>query len=400
MVDRQAANAQGVEPLGWGTAGLRRATITLALAQLLSWGALFYGFGTVAPAITAETGWSTAVVAGAFSVGLLVSGLAAPGVARALGTRDPRSVLAAGSAVGIAGMLLFATATSIPFLYLAWIVIGLAMAATLYEPAVVVLVALDPARRRRSLTTLTVIAGLASTAFSPLGSWLTEGYGWRPATAILGVSAGVVTLVLHAGVLPPVRAAIARADLQPSATALADPRVRRLRAAVVLEQGAIVASGAHLIGLLVAGGVSLGTAGLVLGAVGIGKVPGRLLLLGPILRFGTARLAAGCNLLLLAALAVPLLSTTRPVLLAAGVTVGVASGPITVLRSLLLVELVGVAPFAAVSARLQRATTMARAGAPLALGALVTVAGWTWAWWLLLAALAAAAERYFAASRT
>lgn len=352
-------------PSGWGSSGLRRATFTLAFAQLLSWGALFYGFGIVAPAMTADTGWSTAAVAGAFSLGLLISGLVAPAVAAALATRDPRAVLACGSVLGIAGMVLFAAAPNIVVLYAAWTVIGLAMAATLYEPAVSVLVALDPARRHRSLTALTVIAGLASSAFAPLGGWHTAGLGWRAATAILGVAGGSATLLLHGAVLPPIRAQMARANLRASAgAAIVDPRVRRLRAAVVFEQGAIVASGAHLIGLLVASEVSLGTAGLVLGLVGIGKVPGRLLLLGPILRFGLARLAAGCNLLQLLALAVPLFSTATVSLVVAALIVGVASGPLTVLRSLLLVEIVGVASFPAVSARLQRATTFGRAGAP------------------------------------
>lgn len=187
---------------------------------------------------------------------------------------------------------------------------------------------------------MTVIAGLASTAFAPLGGWLTDELGWRGATAILGSVGGSITLVLNVAVLPPVRAHLARAGLRvtvdpPSLAA----RVRRLR-----------------------------TAGVVLGAIGIGKVPGRLLLFGPVLRFGLARLSAGCGVLQLVALTVPLVSTAPLALVGAALLVGMASGPITVLRSLVVVEMVGVSSFAAVSARLQRATTMARAGAPVAGG--------------------------------
>ena len=60
---------------GGGRSALRRATLTLAIAQLVSWGVLFYGFAVTAPEITDDTGWSDGVVAGAFSLGLLISGL-------------------------------------------------------------------------------------------------------------------------------------------------------------------------------------------------------------------------------------------------------------------------------------------------------------------------------------
>ncbi|HEX2274493.1 MAG TPA: hypothetical protein VHG90_11535 [Acidimicrobiales bacterium] len=98
------ARAAADTPLdGWGSPALRRATLTLSVTQLLSWGVLFYGFAVVAPEITSDTGWSESLVAGAFSLGLGVAGLAAPAVARALGRHDARTVLTAGSVVGASG---------------------------------------------------------------------------------------------------------------------------------------------------------------------------------------------------------------------------------------------------------------------------------------------------------
>lgn len=61
---------------------------------------------------------------------------------------------------------------------------------------------------------------------------------------------------------------------------------------------------------------------------------------------------------------------------------------------LLVVELVGPAPYAAVSAHLQRATTLARAGAPLAIGAGAATFGWPATWVVALGAFACATERY------
>jgi hypothetical protein len=70
-----------------------------------------------------------------------------------------------------------------------------------------------------------------------------------------------------------------------------------------------------------------------------------------------------------------------------------------VLRPLIVVDLVGAAPFAATNARLQRATTLARAAAPLLLGLAATAFGWPVAWAGCLAAFAAAGERYLALGR-
>jgi hypothetical protein len=65
-----------------------------------------------------------------------------------------------------------------------------------------------------------------------------------------------------------------------------------------------------------------------------------------------------------------------------------------VLRPLLVVELVGPGPFAAISAHLQRATTIPRAGSPLAIGAGAAVAGWPITWVVAIAAFGVAAVGY------
>ena len=80
--------------------------------------------------------------------------------------------------------------------------------------------------------------------------------------------------------------------------------------------------------------------------------------------------------------------TSNLVLFPAMFVVGSASGATTVLRPLIVVELVGAAPFAATNARIQRASTIARAAAPLVLGIAATAFGWPIAWAGCLAAFA------------
>ena len=299
---------------GWGSSALRRTTLTLAISQLVSWGVLFYGFAVTSSAIRDDTGWSEALVSGAFALGLLIAGLGAQPVARALARHDPRLVLTTGSLLGLLGMVGFAVAPTPIALYLAWTVIGLAMAATLYEPAMAVLVALDPARRYRTLTVVTVAGGLASTVFAPLGAWLVDSLGWRQALAVLGVSGGVFTALLHAVVLPAphAHAADTRVSHQPAPPF--DRPLRRLRDAVILEQAAMIATTAYLIALLVDEGVPLATASAALAAMGLGKVGGRLLLLGPIGRRSLTLLATIATVIQLAGLALPLGVTTSWIL--------------------------------------------------------------------------------------
>jgi MFS family permease len=381
-----------IEP-GWGSAALRRATLTLAVTQLVSWGVLFYGFAVVAPSVVDDTGWSETAVAGAFSVGLLVSGLAAPAVAATLSRRDPRVVLTGGSVLGVAGMLLFAGAQHVAVLYIAWVVIGLAMAATLYEPAMAVVVALDPARRHRTLAVLTVAGGLASTVFAPVGGVLVDHFGWRSALVVLAVAGGVGTALLHVAAMP--AAPRLAAPPEPVSPAMFQLRsVRRLRTALLFEQAAVLATTAHLIGLLVDSGATLGYAGATLGVMGLGKVAGRVLLLGPKHGRSLLALAALCNVVQFVGLAVPLATTQNAALFGSAAVVGAASGATTVLRPLLVVDLVGPRAFAAVNARLQRSTTISRAAAPFALGAGVTAVGWRVSWLVAIAAFGAAAERY------
>ena len=363
------------------------------MTQLVSWGVLFYGFAVVAPEVTATTGWSESVVAGAFSVGLLVSGVAAPAVATLLARHDPRLVLGAGSVIGVVGMLAFAGAEHLAVLYVAWIVIGIAMSATLYEPAMAVLVALDPGRRHHTLTTVTVAGGLASTVFAPLGGLLVDDLGWRAALVVLAIGGGLFTTLLHVVALPSSPVEL-RPAVVPKGELVWSPAVRRLRVAVLFESAAVLATTAHLIGLLVDRDVTLAIAGAALGIMGVGKVAGRLLLLGAVGRRPLTLLAGACNVVQGIGLAVPLLTTATVPLFVSAAIVGAGSGATTVLRPLIVVDLVGPGPFAQVNARLQRSTTLSRAASPFIVGAGAATLGWGPTWSLTLVCFAVAAERY------
>lgn len=378
-----------------GPPELRRATIALAITQLISWGALYYAFAVVAPAMAGQSGWGITAVSGAFSVGLLSSGLSAPLVAAMLGRYGPRAVMTTGSLLQIVAMTLWAASSSVAMLYAAWILMGLAMAGTLYEPAIVVLAVLDARRMRDTIATVTVAGGLASAVWVPLTHYLIEALDWRAAVAVLGGVSGAATAVLHARYLP------AHLPAQQDSPRSAPPRahthaIRWLRLAYFLEQGSAVAATALLVTMLIDRGVQPQLAGLVLASSGVGKVAGRMLLAGRIGGAAPARIAAGATALNAIAMLSMLAVTSTPWLYATGLASGAAAGSSSVLRPLIVAAYSPLSAFAATNARLQFSATFARALGPIVIASTASHAGWTGGWVLLVAGLLAAAAVYAA----
>jgi predicted MFS family arabinose efflux permease len=383
------------ESIRSGPPELRQATAALAITQLISWGVLYYAFAVVAPAMARQPGWGVTAVSGAFSVGLLVSGLSARAVAAMLGRLGPRVTMTAGSLLAIVATTLWASASSVAMLYAAWALIGAAMAATLYEPAIVVLALLDSGRMRRTITAVTVAGGLASTVFVPLTQYLVETLDWRAAVAVLGCGGGAVTAALHARHLP--RHVSVQPETPTSPRALTRSRaMRRLRLAYLLEQASAVAASALVVTMLIDRGVDPRAAGFVLASSGVGKVAGRVVLAGRIGRASPELLAAGAAALHAIAVVSMLASAATPWLYLAGVACGAASGTSSVLRPLIVARHVPLHSFAAANARLQGWVTAARALGPLIVGGTAAHTGWTGAWAVVVGGLTTAAGAFAA----
>src|SRR5215208_1710983 len=148
-----------------------------------------------------ELGWSRTAVTGAYSLGLLVSALAAPLAGRWLDRHGPRGIMTLGSMAGAVLLLGWAAVEDLLVFYLVWVGIGVAMAATLYEPAFAVLAKWFERSRARALLLVTLVGGLASTIFLPLSAWLIEAQGWRGALFALAAILALLTILPHALVL-------------------------------------------------------------------------------------------------------------------------------------------------------------------------------------------------------
>lgn len=171
---------------------------TLCVTEIVSWGVLFYAFPVALPSIVSQSGWSATVVSGAFSVGLLAAAGAGIGVGRLLDQRGPRLVMTTGSVAATVAVIVIALAPNPGTFMAGWLLAGLAQAAVLYPPAFAALTRWYGVARVRALTTLTLVAGLASTVFAPVTAVLLEQLGWRHAYLVLATVLGIVTIPAHA----------------------------------------------------------------------------------------------------------------------------------------------------------------------------------------------------------
>ena len=185
-------------------AGRPRAVIVAALGviQIFAWGSTYYLMAVMAGPIAADTGWSTAALSAGLSAGLLVAGLAAPAAGRLIQATGGRPVLAGGMVLFAAGLMLLAAAPNIAVYLAAWAVLGLGMAAGLYDAAFSTLGCLFGRDARAAITQLTLWGGFASTICWPISAWLVEAAGWRGACLAYAALHLCVTLPASLLLLP------------------------------------------------------------------------------------------------------------------------------------------------------------------------------------------------------
>jgi MFS family permease len=228
---------------------MRYPVAALGVTQILGYGALFYAFPVAVPAIAADLGVSREWLFAAFSLGLLGGGLVAPHTGRLMDRIGAARLMTWGSVAAATVLAALALAPANPWAVGA-LIVGLELVAVCvtYDAAFATLATLRGAAARRSITHLTLIAGLASTLFWPLTGFLVEWVGWR---ATYGVYAG-----LHLLLALPLHAALARslpeAVAPPRPGAPAVPSFPPVSAARRKAAFALLATSFTLTGMLIA----------------------------------------------------------------------------------------------------------------------------------------------------
>lgn len=384
------------EPAPLEPRALRRVLGVLSTTQIVSWGVLYYAFPVVAPAIGRTTGWSPSMVTGAFSLSLLMAAIAGVPVGRAIDRFGPRWVMTAGSSLAVPAVLAVAWAPSYPAFVAAWLVTGVATSALLYPPAFAALTRWGGRNRVRSITALTLVAGLASTVFAPLTAVLEESFGWRHTYAVLAVVLAVVTIPAHWFGLrhpwaPDRRQHVDRAGVAVRAVWRTPPFLVLLAAMSAMSL-CVYAVVINLVPLLTERGLSLREAAVALGLVGVGQVTGRL-------GYGWfahhtsigGRTAVVFSTVVVTTVVLAKLSGPAIVFLMVSVLVGVSRGVFTLIQATAVSDRWGTVRFGHINAIMSTPIMLAAAAAPWAGSALAEVVGSYSAAFLVLAGVAGVA---------
>jgi MFS family permease len=370
------------QPGALDAAGLRRVVVVLSTVQIVSWGVLYYAFAAVQASITADTGWSAMAVTGAFSLAQVVAGGVGIWVGRHIDAYGPRRVMTAGSLVAVPGVLGVALAPGLVWFYLGWALVGAAMAGTLYPPAFAALTRWGGARRVGALTTLTLVAGLASTVFVPLATALDGWLGWRGAYLVLLGALALVTVPLHwFGLAHPwetheQRAASGSHPPTSVRTVSRSTPFLLLMVANALTALAVFAVVVNTVPMLLERGLSPELAAWALGLGGVGQVIGRL----GYARFASVTTVTQRGVVVVGAVAVTtaalaLAPDSAALLVVVGMFVGLARGVYTLVQATAVTDRWGPSAYGTLNGILTAPMLAATALAPFAGAALAHLLG-------------------------
>lgn len=349
---------------------------------------MYYGFPVFLAAMETDLAASRVAITGAFTVGMAVAALAALPVGRWLDRRGPWGLMTMGSCLGAALVLAWSQVSGVLGLYVVWTLMGLALAATLYEPAFGAVVRWFPTDHRdRALTVVTLAGALASTIFMPISAGFLQHWGWRPALLGLAAILAVVTIPLHALVLrrqPPhftrdgaaKAGAVPRGPGVPLGVAARTPIFWALSLAFSIGSFSTAAVTVHLIPYMVERGHAAAAVAIAIGWMGAMQIPGRLLFVAVAGRFGPLGVTMAVFLAQALGLGLVALAPSLPGGLVLVIAVlGAANGMATLARATTLAELFGPAHYATISGAVALGANGARALGPVGAAVLYTLLG-------------------------
>jgi MFS family permease len=347
-----------------------RAIPVLGITQIVAWGTIYYSPVLTVPLIAAERDWSITFAMAGLSLGLFVAGLVAPIVGRLIDLHGGHVVMAVGSLVSALGLFGLAKAEH-PAAYLAvWLVLGLGLSASLYDPAFATLGRIFGIAARRPITVLTLAGGFASTVGWPATHYLIGAVGWRGCYLIYGALLALLSAPLHAFALPRSRAATGP---QPDGTTTTPAKILPASGSTFVLVAAAFAAyafvpsalSAHLLAIFGRSGLDATT------VVAIGMLFGPAQVVARIceLSFGRnlhpltiARAAVGLLMMAFALLA--LAGFSVPVAATFALMFGVANGLITIARGAVPLALFGAAGYGRLIGRIAGPSLVMQSAAP------------------------------------
>ncbi len=353
----------------------------LALGQTLIYAGCYYSFPALLPDLVAATGWTK----GELALGPTLAFLIMAGLTPFTGRLVDRGLggemlvwLPVLCALGVAGLGL---ADSLTGWLAMWAVIGIAQSGSLYETCFAFLTRRLGDGARAAITRVTLVAGFAGTLAFPLGHWLGAAVGGQGA---LMVFAGLVLLAapLNAIAVRQLRKRERAGQAAPESppgvlqAALRKPAFWIIAVgflAVYLNHGILIT---YALILFSDRGAAPGLAALAAACIGPAQVAGRLVLLGAGARVSTGQATVASLGGTVLAGALLWLAGAAPVLIFAfALAQGAGIGLTSILRPVLIAEILGRKGFGAISGAAAVAPILASAAAPSVGAALLALGG-------------------------
>ena len=372
-----------------------RAIWAVGSGQLVNWGVLYYAFGVLLVPVERALDVPRWLVAGAFSLALLVSAIAAPAVGRLADRGQGPVVMQAGGFVAAGLLIVWAAFPTLVITYAVWAALGLCMAAILYEPVFVIVGRSFPDgdARLRAIATVTIMGGLASTAFLPGTTWLVAELGWRGAAIALAAIIAVTTIIVTRIAFSELRFSLPQ--LLDALVAGDDARVpsstvpRRLVAVFSLSSVVNSALASNIVAALIERQLSPARAAAIGGLFGVMQLPGRVLMTSQSFAPGPVQLLLVSFGLQIAGL-LALMARSQASMWIGVVVFAAGAGLTTLARPYLVLHSYGPERAGAVNGVIARGQQLARAAGPVSAAALASAAGYTRVFAVMAALLAAA----------
>jgi MFS family permease len=352
--------------------GPGRAVLVLSLTEILAWGILIYPPVLTMPHVAADHGWSLAFCMAGFSIGLIVSGILSPTACGLIDRHGGNIVMSLGALAGAAGFigLVFADqkATYLP----CWLLIGVAMSSTLYDPAFTSLTRIFGTSARRQITFVTFAGGFASTVGWPATHLLLEYFGWRGTFIAFAAVLTLVVAPLNAFALPRTVAAPLPPAVKDNPAAAADLLARPegklflfLAAAFAIHAFLLSGVTSNLLAMLQRDGLDAATVVTIGAMFGPAQVAARLTDFVFSNRTHPLWIARGAvGLMAIAFIVLALVGSNFVVASFFAIAFGAANGVMTIARGALPLVLFGPVGYGRVIGRIARPALFVQALAP------------------------------------
>lgn len=363
------------------TDGTGPAVWMLALGQTVIYAGSYYAFPALLPDLVAATGWSKATLALGPTLAFLIMASLTVWTGRLVDRGLGGEMLVWGPVLAAVGVLGLGFAPSPAVWLLAWALIGVAQAGCLYETCFAFLTRRLGDGARAAITRVTLVAGFAGTLAFPLGHWVGERFGGQGGMLVF---AAVTVLAVPCNIWA-VRSlrARARAGSEPAPTppgvlqaALRRPAFWAIAVSfglIWLNHGILIT---YVLILFQDRGAASGMAALAAACIGPAQVAGRLMLLMAGARITTGQATLASLGAVVAASGLLWLAGAAPLLIFAfALAQGAGAGLMSILRPVLIAEVLGRSGFGAVSGAVAVAPILASAAAPSVGAGLLAVGG-------------------------